>query len=236
VTTVNREELLLDAFATLADTLVADYDVLDLLQTLVETCATALDVSQVGLLLSDGSGELELVASTSESSALVETIAIGAAEGPCIDAFTASRVVSVPDLGDGAEWPAFRASAAQQGFGSVVCIPLKLRDTTIGTLNLFGEETGVLNDRDMKAAQALAHVATIGILQERALRKSDEIRSQLEFALNSRVVIEQAKGVLAHTHQISTEAAFDAIRAYARKTRQPLALVARGLVDRSLSI
>jgi transcriptional regulator with GAF, ATPase, and Fis domain len=236
VTTVNREEVLLDAFATLADSLVADYDVLDLLQTLVETCAAALDVSQVGLLLSNASGELELVASTSESSALVETIAIGASEGPCIDAFTASHVVSVADVTDGQEWPAFRTSAAEQGFSSVICIPLKLRDTTIGTLNLFRTEAGLLNNRDFKAAQALAHVATIGILQERALRKSDEIRSQLEFALNSRVVIEQAKGVLAHTHQISTEAAFDAIRAYARKNRQPLALVARGLVDRTLSI
>lgn len=237
MTSTDRQEILLDAFAQLADSLVADYEVLDLLQTLVETCAAALDVMAAGILLSNGDGELELVASTSEATSLVETIALGAEAGPCIEAFQTGSVVSVPVIDAGPErWSEFRAKAAEQGIRSVYCIPLKLRDNTIGTLNLFGAEVGELKRGDTRAAQALADVATIGILQERILRESEGVRRQLELALNSRIVIEQAKGVVAHTHGVSTESAFERIRSHARSSRLPIALVARQLVERSLII
>jgi GAF domain-containing protein len=230
-----RETQLLEAFATLADTLVADYHLLDLLQTLVETCQSALDVDAAGLLLVDETGALDFAAATSEASSVVETIQVGAEQGPCIESFRTAAVVSVPDIEVGPEeWSEFRNSARESGFRSACAIPLRLRDATIGTLNLFRVDAGELNENDIRAAQALADVATIGILQERAIRERDEIRSQLQLALNSRVVIEQAKGVLAQTHGESMGEAFARLRSYARRNSRPLALVAQQLVERTI--
>lgn len=234
---VSREQGLLDAFGTLADTLVADYDVVELLQSLVETCRELLDTTAVGLLLADpATGALDLVASTSEEAGIVETIQLGAEAGPCVECFHTARVVSVADIRDAPDtWHAFRDRALELGFGSITALPLRLRDTTIGSMNLFRVERGELNDRDLRAAQALADVATIGILNERTFRASDVLRQQLQVALGSRVVVEQAKGVLAHTHQLSMDAAFQRLRDYARANRLPLAEVARALVERRLT-
>jgi GAF domain-containing protein len=235
VTTTTRDEQLFDAFASLADTLVAGYDMVDLLQLLVETCQGALDVAEAGLLLANGSHELELVASTSESTDMVETIQLAAEEGPCILAFRSGEPVSIPDLlVDREPWPGFRESALEQGFRSVYAIPLSLRTEVIGTLNLFGRKPSELAERDIRAARALADVATIGIVHERSFRASDVLREQLQFALDSRAVIEQAKGVLAHTHSVSPEEAFSVLRQYARRNHLRLADVARQLVERTL--
>lgn len=231
-----RERGLLDAFGTLADTLVADYDVVDLLQTLVETCQNLLDVTAVGLLLADpNDGALDLVASTSEEASIVEAMQLAAETGPCLECFRTSAPVVVADIADTPEdWSAFRQGALEKGFRSVCAIPLRLRDDTIGALNLFRAEVGALNERDVLAAQAMADVATIGILHERNFRAADVLREQLQFALDSRVSIEQAKGVLAHTHGVSMDEAFGRMRSYARSNRLPLAEVARGLVTRTL--
>ncbi|HEV7624714.1 MAG TPA: GAF and ANTAR domain-containing protein [Amnibacterium sp.] len=233
-----REEELLEAFATLADTLVADYDVVEMLQVLVDTCHDVLDVSAVGLLLADpDSAALDLLASTSEESRIVETLQLGAEAGPCVECFRSGRPVTVPDIeATGDRWPEFRASAAEQGFRGVFAIPMRLRDQTIGALNLFRSETGGLNDRDMRAAQALADVATIGILHERSFRATDVLRDQLQGALNSRVAIEQAKGVLAHRHEVDMDAAFRMLRSFARANRMPLAAAARGVVERRIRL
>jgi transcriptional regulator with GAF, ATPase, and Fis domain len=233
--TVTREQRLLEAFATLADTLVAGYDVVDLLQRLVETCQETLDVTAAGLLLADASGSLDLVASTSEESRLVEVMQLSADAGPCIECFHTARIVSLPDIREAPdEWGEFRDAAREQGFLSVCAIPLRLRETTIGALNLFTDTAGELDEGDVRAAQALADVATIGILQERALRESDVIREQLQVALTSRVLIEQAKGILAYTHDLAMDEAFTMLRDYARRNRLPLAEVAQGLVQRTL--
>lgn len=233
---VDREARLLDAFAVLADTLVADLDVLDLLQTLVDTCSTLLDITAAGLLLADPeSGKLDLVASTDESTRIVEAMQLSAVAGPCIEAYREARVVSVPDIAalpDG--FAPFRESALREGFRSAYAIPMRLRSATIGTVNLFRARTGELNAADRRAAQALTDVATIGILHERSLRASEVVHRQLQHALDSRVVIEQAKGVLAHTHGETVDAAFDRLRAYARAERLSIAEVARGLVARTL--
>jgi hypothetical protein len=236
VNEITRERALLEAFATLADTLVAGYDIVDLLQTLVETCADSLDVTAAGLLLVEpDSGSLDVVASTSEETRIVETMQLGAEAGPCIECFTTSRIVSVPDIAEvPARWSAFRDSAVGLGFAAVAAIPMRLRSETIGALNLFSDRVGELNDRDLLAAQALADVATIGILHERTVRASDVLRTQLQGALNSRVVIEQAKGVLAQTHDVGMDQAFSMLRSYARERQRPLAEVAGALVDRTL--
>jgi GAF domain-containing protein len=234
---VNREELLLDAFAALSDTLVDDYDVVDLLQSLVERCAEVFDITAAGILLADRDGRLEVVASTSEASRLVEVMQLSAQAGPCIECFRTGETVSLPDIGEAPKaWDRFRVSASEQGFASVFATPMRLRDDVMGALNLFRSETGELNDRDARAARALANVATIGILQERSIRETGLVREQLQYALNARVVIEQAKGVLSHTHGVSTDVAFEILRSYARNSHEKLAAVARKVVHLEINI
>jgi GAF domain-containing protein len=226
-----RTEQLFEAFTTLADTLVVGYDVLDLLQSLVDYCHDLLEVDSAGILLANNSGELEVVASTSEANTLVEFMQLDADAGPCMEAFRTRRVVSVPDVSVGSErWPDFSATARAQGICSIYAIPLRLRQTTIGTLNLMRNQPGEIDEHDVRAAQALADVATIGILQERTIRDASKIRDQLQHALSSRIVIEQAKGVVAQTGQVSMDAAFDRIRRYARTQQMSLSELARQLV------
>jgi GAF domain-containing protein len=237
VNETTRVEQLFDAFATLADTLVAGYDVIDLLQALVDYCHDLLDVDSAGILLANARGDLEVVASTSEANTVVEIMQLDADAGPCTEAFHNRVVVSVPDIeADVDRWPAFSKSARAQGIASVYAIPLRLRETTIGTLNLMRDQRGELNPYDVRAAQALADVATIGILQERTVRDASAIRDQLQHALSSRVVIEQAKGVVAETAKLSMDAAFERIRSHARSHQMPLSLVARQLVGGELRL
>ena len=234
---LTREGQLVDAFATLADTLVDDYDAVELLQTLVDNCRDLLDVTAAGILLADLDGNLEVVASTSEASRLVEVMQLSAQAGPCIDCYTTGATVSVPDIRESPDkWSRFRDSAREQGFVSVFALPMRLRETTIGALNLLRAEAGELNERDVRAAQALADVATIGILHARSLRESSAVRDQLQRALNSRIIIEQAKGVISQTNDVSTDDAFNLMRQYARSHGMLLSLVAEDVVSRTLKI
>lgn len=233
--TKTREGQLVETFVTLADTLVADFDVVELLHTLVEKCAALLDASAAGIILSAGDGELEVVASTNERSRLVEILQLRAGSGPCVESFTTGHAVSVPDIDQVQEsWSRFRSGALEQGFASMHAVPLRLRDTTIGSLNLFWDRLGGLSEIDSLAVQALADVATIGILQERAIRESDVVRRQLQHALTSRVLIEQAKGVIAYVNDVHIGDAFTLIRDYARSNGIPLADVAEQIVNRTL--
>jgi transcriptional regulator with GAF, ATPase, and Fis domain len=237
MTEASREEVLIDTFASLADTMVAGYDVVDLLQSLVESCTNLLEIAAAGILLADENGELDVVASSSEAARLVELMQISAEAGPCIESFATGVVVVVADIALAPlKWSRFRDSAIEQGFGSICAIPLRLRDTTIGALNLLSTGVGELAEADVKVARALADVATIGILQERALAESAVVREQLSQALQSRVVIEQAKGVLSQTRSVSTEDAFTLMRAYARSNRLKLSEVAQRVVSRDLHI
>jgi GAF domain-containing protein len=231
------DERLLESFANLADTLVADYDVVDLLQTLVDTCQHLLGVAAAGILLADETNQLDLVASTSEANRVVETMQLSAQSGPCIDAFVTGSLISVPDISTAQErWPDFTETASAQGFLAIVAIPLRLRTEVIGTLNLMQDQVGELSQHDRRAAQALADVATIGILHQRAFRETTVIREQLTRALDSRVLIEQAKGVVSHTSDTTPEEAFNVIRNYARSHREPLTHVAELIVQRELRL
>ena len=228
---------LLQTFVRLADTLVDDYDVVDLLQVLVDTCRDLLDTTAAGILLADSRGELELVVSTSEASRLVEMMQLSAEAGPCIESFRSGRRVSVPDIEHSAdEWQQFRGAALAQGFRSMDALPLRLRDATIGTLNLLRAEPGAASEDDIMAAQAFADVATIGILHERSIRESAVLSEQLQAALTSRIVIEQAKGVVSHTRGVPIDDAFTLMREYARSHNLGLSVVAARLVDRSLRL
>lgn len=237
MTQTTRDARLLRTFATLADTMVDDYDVVELLQSLVDACRDLLETTAAGILLADGRGDLELVASTSEAGRIVEIMQLAAQAGPCIESYRTGVAVSVPSIADAPdEWAAFRDSALEQGFASMEALPLRLREATIGTLNLLRSQAGAPPEEDLVAARAFADVATIGILHERSIRESEVLTEQLQHALNSRVVIEQAKGVVSFTNGVPVDAAFDLIRAYARRHRLALSDVAGRLVRRELTI
>ena len=228
----SREAILAQTFVALADTLVAGYDVVDLLQTLVERTVEVVDASEAGIILAADDGQLEVVASTDENSRLVDLMQLRAGKGPCVEAYLTGQVIDL-DLDPADQeplWPDFAANARELGYFSVHSVPLRLRSDTIGALNLFRTTTGVLTDQDAEAARALADVATIGILQERAFRESDITRQQLQHALDSRVIIEQAKGYLAHTNQVDVDRAFQLMRDHARTQQVSLQDVARSVL------
>lgn len=226
-----REQALAKAFVTLADTLVADYDVIEMLHQLTIECVDLLGVDAAGLLLSDQRGTLQMAAASTEQARVVELFELQSDEGPCLDCFRTSRPIAAPDLRDMTEWPRFIAHTLETGYRSVYAVPMRLRNETIGALNLFRVHPGVLALDELRIAQALADVATIGILQERALRRREVLAEQLQVALNSRVIIEQAKGVLAERGRLDMALAFDVLRGHARSTNQRLSDVALGVVN-----
>jgi GAF domain-containing protein len=225
------------AFVKIANTLVADYDVFDLLHTLVDESVGILDAAAAGLVLVDPAGNLQVMASTSEESQLVEVLQLEAGAGPCVDCYRTGTVVTVDDIeAQGSQWPLFRSSALSQGFRSLHAVPMRLRNRTIGALNLFGHEAGPLTADDAAIAQAFADVATITLLQERAARENALINEQLQHALSSRILIEQAKGVIAHTSNVNMNAAFALLRGYARAHNQTIYETADKIITRKITV
>jgi GAF domain-containing protein len=231
-----RAERVSVAFVKLTDTLVADYDVMDLLHTLVEESVGLLDVAAAGLLLADPSGELQVVASTSEESQLVEILQLQAGAGPCVECYLTGKSVAVDDIAALNQWPEFRIAALSQGFRSVHAVPMRVHGRTIGAMGLFGATEGSLSNEDSAIGQALADVATISLMQERTIREAVLVNEQLQRALNTRVLIEQAKGVIAHTAGVDMDVAFNRLRTHARATSQSLHATAGRVVDRSLTL
>jgi transcriptional regulator with GAF, ATPase, and Fis domain len=234
----SREERLAGAFVDLADTLVDDFDVLDFLHSLATHCIALLDVDEAGLMLADGSGRLVVAASSTEQVRLLELFEVQNDEGPCLDCFAGGEPVLVDDLAteQPPTWPRFGAEATAAGFRCVVALPLRLRNETIGALNLFRAAPGPLVEGDRSLAQALADVATIGILQERGSSRRELLARQLQEALSSRIVIEQAKGVLAERAGVHVDAAFQLLRGYARSHGLQLSEVARRVVAGDLNL
>jgi hypothetical protein len=229
---MDRYERLAHAFVGLADSLVADYDVVELAQQLIDSSMTLLPVVAAGIMLGDATGELHVFASSSEETRLLELLQVEADMGPCLQAYRTGTAVFVDDLSvDPARWPAFAQRAADYSFRSASALPLRLRDERVGALNLFGAETGALARTDIAVGQALADVATIGILHQRIMTRSELVNQQLQTALNTRVVIEQAKGVLAERGGITMDHAFNLLRAHARRSQRRLAEMARGVVE-----
>ncbi|WP_412162123.1 GAF and ANTAR domain-containing protein [Curtobacterium flaccumfaciens] len=222
-----REARLVETFVTLTDSLVADYDVVDVLQTLVDRAVELFDAAAGAIHLLDQHDELRVVASTSERSSFIGLLQLNAGEGPCITAVTTGRLVTSENADDLRQhWPRFAEASRARGYAGVHAIPLRLRDTTVGSLNLFRETEGALNGADARAAQALADVATISLLQQRTLEHATLTAEQLQRALDSRVAIEQAKGYLARAAGVDVEEAFGMIRRYARATQRSLSQVA----------
>ena len=230
------ESLVSGVFARLARLLATGNDTYELLDAVVQACTTLLKVKDAGLILARDDSVLQVMASTSERSALIEAIQLSADEGPCMTCFATGETVAIAEIERLDYWPAFREMAATQGFRSVHAVPLRLRSRTIGALNLFREQSGRLGPLEVTLAGALADVATAGILQDQILGDQQKVQRQLQHALDSRVVIEQAKGVIAQRDRISVDEAFFLLRGYARRNRRRLQEVAQNVVAQHLHL
>jgi len=227
-------ELLSDTFVDLADTMVADFDAIDFLHMLTDRSVRLLAASAAGVVLADPRGELRVAAASNEEAGLLELFQLQNDQGPCLECFRTGQPVTAADLTTPDQrWPRFAQAATQSGFRAVHALPMRLRDQVIGALNLFAAVPGPFGPADVRIGQALADVATIGLLQQRTVRRRETIAEQLQAALNSRVIIEQAKGKLAERLSVDMDRAFTMLRDYARNSNRLLTDVARDFVDGS---
>ena len=240
-----RDRQLTETFVALADTLVADYDVAEFMDLLVTRSVALLSVDAAGLLLSDQRGQLQVVATSSHQAHLLDMFELQHHEGPCWDCFVTGHPVTDVDADpDGVPdsparddpWPSFTDERRKLGFRSVYAVPMRLRSQVIGALNLFRSDTGAVSETDLLLAQGLADIATIGLLQERAVREQHLLAEQLQTALTTRIAIEQAKGVLAERSGLAMDDVFEAMRAYARSRNQHLTTVARDIIENRVPV
>ncbi|CAM5693615.1 GAF and ANTAR domain-containing protein [Streptomyces fumanus] len=234
---MTREERLLAAVIDAVDTLVDDFDLIDFLHTLCDRCTELLDVTAVGVMLADPGGRLQLIAASDEHTRLLELFALQHEEGPCVRCHadgTARLNIPLDSPVTAAEYPLFAAQARAAGFAVTHALPMRLREQVVGALNLFDAREQDIDAADARVAQALADVATIAILQHRTLAHANQERAQLRAALSSRIVIEQAKGILAERWDTGVDEAFAALRRYARAHRTGLSALAQRLIDGEL--
>jgi len=225
-----RETQVLDAVVSLVDTLLHDFDVVDLLTELTEHCAELLDVASAGFLLADPLQQLRLLAATSERARELELFQLQAEEGPCVDCYSTGQPISVADLTAATErWPRFVPAALDAGFASVHAVPMRAAGIVLGALGLFGTRPSALSEPDLLVGQSLAHIACVAILQERAPTPST-VMPRLRSALTGRVVVEQAKGFLRERLDVSIEEAFQLLRTYSRAHGRHLTEVSRRLM------
>jgi hypothetical protein len=230
--TVVSTERLADVFVEFADTLIDDYDVIEFLLIVTNRTAELIGGSDVGLLLADQRGRLQFMAASNEDVKRLEIFQVQVDEGPCHDAFQTGRQVVNADLRDATDrWPRFAPRAALDGYLTAHAFPLRLRQEVIGAIGVFGTDIRHWATAEVHIVQALAHVATIGLLQERAIRRGEVLAEQLQSALNSRIVIEQAKGAIAQYRNVSVDDAFLILRDHARRTKSRLGDVAHAALD-----
>jgi GAF domain-containing protein len=226
-----REQRIVATFVEFADTLVADFDVVEFLHRVAERCVELLDCAETGVLIADPAGGLRAMASSSERSEALELLQAQNDEGPCFECYRSGRPVFSEDLSaDADRWPLFAPAAMRAGFASVHAVPMRAHGQTIGALNLFRSRPGRLAEPDVPVSQGMADIAAIGLLNERRARETYDTVSQLQRALQSRVVIEQAKGLLAERLQVTMDEAFARLRGYARGHSRRLSEVADELI------
>lgn len=231
------EQRLAETFVELADTLVDDFDLVEFLHLLVDRCVALLDVSAAGLMLADSRGRLQVMASSTENMRLLELFQLQNDDGPCLECFDTGIPVSHPDLAEAADrWPQFARAATVSGYRTVHALPMRLRSEVLGAFNLFHTEPGQLRPAVIRIGQAMVDVAAIGLIQERSLRRHETLNEQLQTALDSRVLIEQAKGVLAERRGIDPGEAFTLLRSQARAHNRRLTDLAAAVVDGTITV
>jgi transcriptional regulator with GAF, ATPase, and Fis domain len=228
-----RESRIARTFVELADTLVDEFDLTDFLHMLVDHCVDLLDVAAAGVVLADQRGGIRMAAASSENAELLELFAADTQGGPCVECLRTGQPVSSTDLAaDAARWPQFAAAAEVCGFGAIHAVPMRLRRDVIGALSLLNTHASGVGQVSSDLGQALADVATIGILQQRSIEHSEQVTEQLQSALNTRVVIEQAKGMIAaRSATLTPEQAFTVLRGFARTHHMRLSNLAHGVID-----
>ncbi len=231
---IGREAVLARAFVRLADTLASDFDIVDFLHGLSADSVEILRAEAAGVMLADARGGLRLIASSDERMRLLELFELQGAQGPCLDAFSSGRPVQASAAESRVRWPVFAAQASGAGFRFMCAVPLRVRTDVIGALNLFRGSDEPFTGTEMEIAQAMAEMAAIGLIQERALRERNLLAEQLQAALNSRVIIEQAKGMLAEYLTVTVDDSFTLLRNYARNHNRKLSEIAREVVDRKI--
>ncbi|HUY49341.1 MAG TPA: GAF and ANTAR domain-containing protein [Streptosporangiaceae bacterium] len=232
---MTREADVVRSLVEMADTLVEDYDVVDLLTGLTDRCVSLLGVSAAGVMLASPAGSLGLVASSSEAMRLLELFELQAHEGPCLDAFRTGEPIAQQSLEAGSgRWPSFAAAARNAGFQSAFALPLRLRNVTLGALNLLSAGREPIREADAIVARAFADLAALSISQHRASMEAQRLNEQLSAAVTSRVVIEQAKGVISERAGTDLTEAFARLRNYARNHNLRLTDVAQAAVDGTL--
>lgn len=221
-----------DLFVEVADTLVDEFDLIDFLHNLTVHAAGISGADAAGLMLTDQVGRLQFMAASNPNGETLELFQLQNSEGPCLDCFTTGEPVVNADLAHAAHrWPTFAPRAIQLGYRSVHAVPMRLREHIIGALNLFGSADAHFDADDLRVVQALADVATIALMQERTIRRAEELTEQLQGALTSRIVIEQAKGAVAALDGITTDEAFELLRSRARSSQKRLVDVAQAAID-----
>ena len=224
-------EQLADVFVDVADTLVDEFDLIEFLHNLATHAARIAGGTAAGVLLSGQDGTLHHVGASSEDARLLELFQVQNSEGPCLDCLRSGQPVTVPDLAVETErWPTFAPRALSLGVSTVHAFPMRLREQVLGGLNVFHSTREEVTPEDMRVLQSLADMATIALIQERAVARAELVTEQLQLALNSRIVVEQAKGAVARAFGISVDEAFDVLRTHARQSRQRLTDVAHQVV------
>lgn len=238
MTSMSREQQVSNVFVQVADSLIDDFDVIEFLEELCAHCVSLLDVSAGGILLANERGLLHTVAASDENTHLLELFAVQHDQGPCLDCYRTRTARANIDLSDSAanrSWPAFADQARKSGFQTSHVFPLRLRSRAVGAMNLFHTSRQELSAQDASLAQALADVATIALLQQRDLGQEQLEKSQLQRALSSRIVIEQAKGILAERWMVKPDTAYNALRSYARARHLRVSDCARQIIDQTLN-
>jgi GAF domain-containing protein len=233
---VDRQVLTATVFVELVDALVGDFDVIEVLTGLTSRCVELLDASAAGILLADGHGHLRVIGASNDQVALLELFQLQNEQGPCMDCYATGKVVIHSDLERGSPWPAFAAESVAAGLPSVCAVPLHLRNVVLGCLNLFMSAPVELSPADVALAQALADVASITIVQDQATREAAIREGNLQHALTSRIVIEQAKGMIAERSRVDMDAAFGVLRGFSRSNNLRLTEVAEDLVAGRLGV
>jgi hypothetical protein len=231
-----KEALLTQTLVQLANNLVDDFDVIDVLTTLSDRCVDILDVDAAGVMLADGAGDLQVVASSSEGIRILELFELQANQGPGVDCYrTGEPIVNEELSAVGGRWPAFTLRAVRAGFRSVHALPMRFRGRSVGALNLLRIDTGSLRPTDVVAVQFLADVATIAITQNHTALGAQVLSGQLNQAIYGRIVIEQAKGVISEATGLDLDRAFQQLRRYARthdiKLAELSVHIANGTID-----